>query len=188
MVDSPGSTSIVAALLASVAVSLISAGSAPTQTGGSADADTGGSPALQLSVSAVRNVTEKADSIEIEYLVRNLGGPITFANLPEAYDIDVLDPRGSPLRPRQIADYEPPVLGTLVDVRVPRGGLIGQRVRLTCISNGYYEHLPSRDWCGWGFEFTTRGEYKIVVRYAEPKEGGLVLMSDTARIVYRPGR
>lgn len=141
---------------------------------------------LQMTVSAVRHVVSTADSVEIEYSVRNSGEPIQFTNLPEAFRFEVIDPTGREVPPKWISDYEPPVLGTLVKVILPRGGFVGQRITLSCIVNGYYERLPSPTWCGWGYEFSTPGEYRVIVRYSEPREGGLVMESDTARFTYRP--
>lgn len=170
-------------------VSPASAWSAGSRSHGLLDPSTSlpqGRPALVLRASAVRDTIAAPDSVQIEYFVRNEGTLVSFLNDPEFYTFEVLDPNGRPLNSTR-PNYEPPNLGDLVVVHLPRGGITGQRVNLACVRMSFVHDARFPRGCDWQFHFEQAGLYRIVVGYRSPTMREAIL-SDTVRIIYSTPR
>jgi hypothetical protein len=158
-------------------------------TSGGAWWDTSRDTGLVLTLDAPADTIGPNARVEMAVLVQNWGPPRKFRNDPQLFHFEIIGPDGVPM-PFAGAEMEPPSLGSVADVVLPRGGMIGQIVDLRCAA-APFELAADSTSCMWRYSFESPGEYRAVVRYSSPVLQGdertgpprSILSSDTIRFV-----
>lgn len=125
-------------------------------------ADTG----LSLRALALSNPVKSADAA-ILVLLHNGGSPAAIRNHPNYYSLQVRDPEGHVLTP-DIRYYEAPLLGSRADLVLPRNGVLGQVLGLSCAAPPF-DSIRARERCMWRYPITKNGAYLITARYRVPQ-------------------
>ena len=122
---------------------------------------------LALTAHAIRDTVRLGDSVQIVVAVRNSGPAQRFRNDPQSFFVEAFGPDGRRV-PRAASSYEPPALGSRVDVVIPRGGAVSQKVNLTCarLSAAWSTGRGRLERCDWQIAFDRPGVYRIGIRYA----------------------
>ena len=126
------------------------------------------------------------------YFIRNDGNPSSLRHDSDFIEFDVVAPSG------RIASRVGPTanifIGAEAEITLPHGGILGQRIDLTCVKFLYASAAAP---CYYGFVFPEVGEYKVVVRYSPPPPEAIgqpirrsdtkwqPLSSDTVRFIVR---
>lgn len=144
---------------------------------------------LSLIATAVNDTVQLGEAVRLAYFIRNAGPATPFRNDPLFFTFGVVAPDGDILRPLQNA--EPGSLGSVPDLTLPRDGILGQVVNLSCaagqFSRANVDLMNKR--CLWRYDFSANGVYRIVVHYSRPRPpvdavltSGTVLQSDTVMV------
>jgi hypothetical protein len=112
---------------------------------------------------AVRDTFVLGDRITIGYLVRNYGAAKVLRMPSRFFEVAVFDSVGAPVASRTKEWYG--VSGTMSDVLIPRGGIVGQVIDLACGDIG----VDDIESCDHRFEFTSPGVYSATISYAPPR-------------------
>lgn len=147
-------------------------------------ADTG----LSLRAFALVDTVRSADAAGVVVLLHNGGTPVAIRNHPSYYSLQVRDPEGRELTPGA-SYYEAPLLGSKADLVLPRNGVLGQVLSLSCAVPPF-DSIKATDRCMWRFPITKTGTYLITARYrvphvsigGEPAPTGTDLRSNTVRL------
>jgi hypothetical protein len=102
--------------------------------------------------------------IRLAYFIRNDGvNPASLRHDNLFIDFDVIAPSGSIAS--KIEATVNLFVGAVAEVTLPPGGILGQRVDLTCMT---FLYSPADAPCYHQFVFQETGEYRVVVRYSPP--------------------
>jgi hypothetical protein len=101
--------------------------------------------------------------IRLAYFIRNDGDPSSLRHDSDFIEFDVIAPSGT-----TTSKVEPTAnifVGAEAEITLPHGGILGQRVDLTCVK---FLYASADAPCYYHFVFREVGEYKVVVRYSPP--------------------
>lgn len=149
---------------------------------------------LVLVAMALSDTVARDGPIRLAYFIRNDGDPSLLRHDSDWIGFDVIAPSGA-ITP-MVGPTANIFAGPLPEITLPHGGILGQRVDLTCVK---YLYSSARARCYYRFVFREAGEYKVVVRYSPPQlapeatgqptqRSGpkwLPLSSDTVRFIVR---
>lgn len=126
-------------------------------------ADTG----MSLRALALSDTVKSADAAAVLVLLHNGGSPVAIRNHPSYYSLQVLDPEGHELTP-DVRYYEAPLLGSRADLVLPRNGVLGLVLGLSCAAPPF-DSIRARERCMWRYPITKNGAYLITARYRVPQ-------------------
>lgn len=118
-----------------------------------------------LVAQAVRDTVSRGDSVVLLVEIRNGAEPRVVRNDVELLEFSVVGPDGGVIAPKRDA-YQEWNLGPRPNVHLPRGGVTGMAVNLTCLTQPYAPAAQAGG-CMRSYDFSTPGQYEITVRYAE---------------------
>jgi hypothetical protein len=145
----------------------------------------GNDSGLVTMVRPLADTVPAGGAVKVLVVVRNDGKPTHFRNDPVSWDFTIVGPTGDSLT--RIRDAEFASLGDVPDLVIPRGGIVGQTVDLTCATQPYSEAVAPG--CLWHFNLEKAGRYSVVARYHAVQDpaprtlGPMTLVSDTAHIL-----
>ncbi|HEX8391165.1 MAG TPA: hypothetical protein VF665_02315 [Longimicrobium sp.] len=174
---------------------MMACGGEPAQTGGSrARFATAAGSQPTLEVIPVRDTVGRGEPVRVAYLLYNPGDEREMRYGERMVGFTVTSPDGKPLpqhtNPALMEGEFPPAR-----TKLPRNGLVGGVVDLTCGAPVHPEAAGEARACGWRYDFSTPGRYRLVAHYytlsrpdvANPRAGVnfLDLKSDTAVVVVK---